>query len=64
MSATLELTEALIACRSVTPADGGCQEHIAKRLQELGFHTESVVSGPEHFQVTSGGWQLRARPSL
>ena len=53
MSATLELTEALIACRSVTPADGGCQEHIAKRLQELGFHTESVVSGPEHFQVTN-----------
>ena len=53
MSATLELTEALIACRSVTPADGGCQELIAGRLQALGFHTESVVSGPETFQVTN-----------
>ena len=53
MSATLELTEALIACHSVTPADGGCQELIAHRLQALGFHTESVVSGPENFQVTN-----------
>ena len=53
MSATLELTEALIACHSVTPADGGCQELIAKRLQAIGFHTESVVSGPENFQVTN-----------
>lgn len=53
MSATLELTEALIACRSVTPADGGCQDLIAKRLQAIGFHTESVVSGPENFQVTN-----------
>jgi len=53
MSATLELTEALIECHSVTPADGGCQELIAKRLQALGFHTESVVSGPENFQVTN-----------
>lgn len=53
MSAALELTEALISCRSVTPADGGCQELIAKRLQALGFHTESVVSGPDNFQVTN-----------
>ena len=53
MSATLELTEALIACHSVTPADGGCQELITKRLQAIGFHTESVISGPENFQVTN-----------
>jgi len=53
MSATLELTEALIACHSVTPADGGCQDLIAQRLQAIGFHTESVVSGPENFQVTN-----------
>jgi len=53
MSATLELTEALIACHSVTPADGGCQELIAKRLQAIGFHTESVISGPAHFKVTN-----------
>jgi succinyl-diaminopimelate desuccinylase len=53
MSAALELTEALISCRSVTPVDGGCQELIAKRLQAIGFHTESVVSGPDNFQVTN-----------
>lgn len=53
MSATLELTEALIACHSVTPADGGCQDLITKRLQSMGFHTESVVSGPENFRVTN-----------
>lgn len=53
MSAALQLTEALISCRSVTPVDGGCQELIAKRLQAIGFHTESVVSGPDNFQVTN-----------
>ena len=53
MSATLELTEALIACHSITPADGGCQELIAHRLKALGFHTENVVSGPANFQVTN-----------
>ncbi len=53
MSATLELTEALIACHSVTPADGGCQELIATRLQARGFHTESVVSGPDNLLVTN-----------
>lgn len=53
MSAALDLTEALIACRSVTPVDGGCQDLIAKRLQAIGFHTESVVSGPDNFQVTN-----------
>jgi succinyl-diaminopimelate desuccinylase len=43
MSAAIELTKALIACRSVTPADGGCQDLIADRLKELGFHTERAV---------------------
>ena len=53
MSAALDLTEALIACKSVTPADGGCQELIAQRLQAIGFHTESIVSGPDDFRVTN-----------
>ena len=53
MSAALELTEALIACKSVTPADGGCQELITQRLQAIGFHTESIVSGPDNFRVTN-----------
>ena len=53
MSAALDLTEALISCKSVTPADGGCQELIAQRLQAIGFHTESIVSGPDDFRVTN-----------
>ena len=53
MAATLELTKQLIACRSVTPADGGCQELIAKRLAAIGFETEVIVSGPENFRVTN-----------
>ena len=53
MSAALELTEALIACRSITPNDGGCQDLISSRLQNLGFHTENVISGTNNFQVTN-----------
>ncbi|BEI42395.1 MULTISPECIES: succinyl-diaminopimelate desuccinylase [unclassified Polynucleobacter] len=53
MNTALTLTKELIACRSVTPADGGCQELIAKRLAAIGFEVETIVSGPEHFQVTN-----------
>jgi succinyl-diaminopimelate desuccinylase len=42
MSATLELAQRLIACRSVTPEDGGCQPLIAGRLAPLGFRAETV----------------------
>ena len=42
MSATLELTQQLLACRSVTPDDGGCQPLIAARLVPLGFRAEIV----------------------
>lgn len=45
MSATLELTKALIACRSVTPADGGCQQLLAARLAPLGFKAEHLRFG-------------------
>jgi succinyl-diaminopimelate desuccinylase len=45
MSATLELTQALIACRSVTPADGGCQQLLAARLAPLGFKAEHLRFG-------------------
>lgn len=45
MSATLELTQALIACRSVTPADGGCQQLLAARLAPLGFKAEHMRFG-------------------
>lgn len=43
MSATLELTQQLIARRSVTPDDGGCQELIAARLAPLDFRAETVA---------------------
>jgi succinyl-diaminopimelate desuccinylase len=42
---TLELAQALIARRSVTPDDGGCQEIIAARLARLGFRIENMRFG-------------------
>jgi succinyl-diaminopimelate desuccinylase len=44
-SATLELTEALIRRRSVTPADAGCQELIGERLARQGFQLERLRFG-------------------
>ncbi|MGE5864227.1 MAG: succinyl-diaminopimelate desuccinylase [Rhizobacter sp.] len=58
MSATLELTEALLACPSVTPEDGGCQALIADRLRPLGFDCETIESGPASFRVTNL-WAVR-----
>jgi succinyl-diaminopimelate desuccinylase len=57
-SAALRLAEALIARPSVTPDDAGCQEILKSRLAPLGFHCETIVSGPEHFRVTNL-WALR-----
>ncbi len=51
--ASLRLLETLIACRSVTPADAGCQALIAERLSALGFACESLVCGPADFRVTN-----------
>ena len=58
MSRTLHLAEQLIACRSVTPDDGGCQHLIAERLKPLGFACDTLVSGPENFRVTNL-WAIR-----
>ncbi|HEV7915730.1 MAG TPA: succinyl-diaminopimelate desuccinylase, partial [Albitalea sp.] len=58
MSRTLQFTERLIACRSITPDDGGCQALIAERLKPLGFDCETLVSGPEDFRVTNL-WAVR-----
>ena len=55
---TLHLTEQLIACRSVTPHDGGCQDLIRARLAPLGFAFETLVSGPDDFRVTNL-WAVR-----
>ena len=45
MSATLELTRALIARASVTPNDSGCQALISQRLAPLGFRAEFLRFG-------------------
>ena len=45
MSPTLELTENLIARRSVTPADEGCQALMIERLGAAGFHIEPLPFG-------------------
>jgi len=45
MSATLDLTQELIARASVTPADEGCQELLAGRLARIGFEVERLRYG-------------------
>ena len=44
-AATLQLARELIARRSVTPEDGGCQQLLAERLARLGFAIEPVRRG-------------------
>ena len=58
MSRTLHLVEQLIACRSVTPADGGCQDLIAARLTPLGFDCSQRPAGPADGRVANL-WALR-----
>ena len=45
MSEVLDLTCALIARRSITPDDAGCQALIAERLQRAGFRCERLRFG-------------------
>jgi succinyl-diaminopimelate desuccinylase len=58
MSRALRLAEQLIACRSVTPDDGGCQDLIAQRLAAIGFECRRIESGPPDFRVTNL-WAVR-----
>ena len=53
-SGALELATELIARKSVTPEDGGCQEIIAARLARLGFRCE-----PMPFGAVSNLWARR-----
>nr|WP_295769684.1 succinyl-diaminopimelate desuccinylase [Rhodoferax sp.] len=53
MSSTLQLAEQLIARPSLTPSDSGCQALMAQRLTAMGFHCETIVSGPADFSVTN-----------
>ena len=45
MSHALDLTSALIRCRSLTPNDAGCQALIAARLERAGFTIEHLRFG-------------------
>ena len=45
MSKTLDLTCDLVARPSVTPADAGCQELMARRLEAVGFRVETLQFG-------------------
>jgi succinyl-diaminopimelate desuccinylase len=45
MSATLQLTEQLIARPSLTPLDEGCLHIIGQRLEKLGFKLEMMRNG-------------------
>jgi succinyl-diaminopimelate desuccinylase len=53
MTATLRLAEQLIARRSVTPDDGGCQDLIAARLAPLGFTCTALPFGPDAARVSN-----------
>ena len=58
MSATLRLAEALIARRSVTPDDAGCQAILAERLEAIGFACTHLPFGPDAARV-SNLWAVR-----
>ncbi|MBX3618460.1 MAG: succinyl-diaminopimelate desuccinylase [Rhizobacter sp.] len=62
MSAALSLTEQLIARRSLTPDDAGCQALLAARLAPLGFVCETLDFGPDDFRVTNLWAVRRGRP--
>jgi succinyl-diaminopimelate desuccinylase len=44
-SPTLDLAEALIARRSITPDDAGCQQPAQDRLERLGFACSALITG-------------------
>lgn len=45
MTATIDLTKALISRSSITPNDGGCQKLISHHLMQLKFHIETMRFG-------------------
>jgi len=51
--ATLRLAEALIGCRSVTPADAGCEALLVRHLAAAGFVCESLPAGPAEATVSN-----------
>jgi succinyl-diaminopimelate desuccinylase len=56
MPDTLELTQAMIARPSVSPADGGCQDLMIERLEAIGFAVERMRFGDvDNFWATRRG---------
>jgi succinyl-diaminopimelate desuccinylase len=54
-NSTLELAKALIARRSLTPDDAGCQEILIERLEKLGFKIERMrFGGVDNFWARRG----------
>jgi succinyl-diaminopimelate desuccinylase len=45
ISASVALTQALIARASVTPSDNGCQDLMIERLERAGFAVERMPFG-------------------
>ena len=63
MTAALRLAEALMACRSVTPADGGCQPLLAQGLAAAGFVCEPLDAGQPEARVSNlWAWHRGGRP--
>ena len=56
MSHTLELTKDLIARKSVTPEDAGCQQLLAQRLEKIGFEIEHL-----RFDDTDNLWARKGK---
>jgi succinyl-diaminopimelate desuccinylase len=55
---TLTLAQTLIARRSITPTDNGCQEILINRLEKLGFNIERM-----HFGEVDNLWARRGNKS-
>ncbi len=53
MISAQRLAEALIGCRSVTPADGGCCELLAAPLAAAGFACQRLDAGPDSARVSN-----------
>lgn len=65
MSATLELTRALVDLASVTPDDAGCQPLLAQRLEPLGFKAEWFpFNDVSNVLFTHGDAHSEQQPSL
>ncbi|HSX84630.1 MAG TPA: succinyl-diaminopimelate desuccinylase [Cellvibrio sp.] len=54
LSPTLQLATDLIRCRSVTPADDGCQQMMINRLKAIGFKVEHL-----RFDDVDNFWAVR-----